>query len=153
MQQLCLQVPQFFWLVHLLTDTNHLHSNIYTKTASLSHSLHFNTVVWNLEKTTHTCCFSTGVWGAKVDNVSSEICRHPCEEVLGLLTEIEGLRVATSNLLEDLERVVRHTTTCTCINCMSAFVHCVCLFSDKAKARKEDIFRKNRKKKNKFCFP
>ncbi|XP_068438976.1 thrombospondin-2-like [Clinocottus analis] len=46
-----------------------------------------------------------GVGGAKVDNVSSEVCRHPCEELVGLLTEIQGLRIVTSNLLEDLERV------------------------------------------------
>ncbi|KAM8730454.1 thrombospondin-2-like [Acanthopagrus schlegelii] len=48
-----------------------------------------------------------GVGGAKVDNASSEVCRHPCEELLGLLTEIHGLRIVTSNLLEDLERVSR----------------------------------------------
>uniref|UniRef100_A0AAQ6AKF2 Thrombospondin 2b n=1 Tax=Amphiprion ocellaris TaxID=80972 RepID=A0AAQ6AKF2_AMPOC len=48
-----------------------------------------------------------GVGGAKVDNVSSEICRHPCEELMGLLTEIYGLRVVTSSLLEDLERVLK----------------------------------------------
>ncbi|XP_068593022.1 thrombospondin-2-like [Cebidichthys violaceus] len=47
----------------------------------------------------------SGVGGAKVDNVSSEVCRHPCEELVGLLTEIQGLRIVTSNLLEDLERV------------------------------------------------
>lgn len=56
---------------------------------------------------THTCACSTGVGGAKVDNASSEVCRHPCEELLVLLTEIHGLRIVTSNLLEDLERVVR----------------------------------------------
>ncbi|XP_035468388.2 thrombospondin-2-like [Scophthalmus maximus] len=43
--------------------------------------------------------------GARVDNVSSPICRHPCEELGDLLTEIEGLRIVTSNLLGDLERV------------------------------------------------
>ncbi|XP_078136081.1 thrombospondin-2-like [Sander vitreus] len=46
-----------------------------------------------------------GVGGAKVDNVSSEVCRYPCEDLVGLLTEIQGLRIVTSNLLEDLERV------------------------------------------------
>ena len=39
--------------------------------------------------------------------MSSEMCRHPCEELVGLLTEIHGLRIVTSNLLDDLERVVR----------------------------------------------
>lgn len=50
----------------------------------------------------------TVVGGAKVDNVSSEVCHHPCEELVDLLTEIQGLRIVTGNLLEDLDRVVRH---------------------------------------------
>lgn len=58
---------------------------------------------------THTCACSAGVHAAKVDNASLEICRHPCEELVGVLTEIEGLRIVTSNLLEDLERVVRQS--------------------------------------------
>nr|XP_046233654.1 thrombospondin-2-like isoform X2 [Scatophagus argus] len=45
-----------------------------------------------------------GVSGAKVDNVS-EICRHPCEELVDLLTEIHGLRIVTNSLLDDLEKV------------------------------------------------
>ncbi|XP_053270331.1 thrombospondin-2 [Pleuronectes platessa] len=44
---------------------------------------------------------------AKVDNVSSQTCRHPCEELVGVLTEIHGLRLVTGNLLEDLERVTK----------------------------------------------
>ncbi|XP_034425869.1 thrombospondin-2-like [Hippoglossus hippoglossus] len=51
--------------------------------------------------------FYAGVGGAKVNNVSSQICRHPCEEVVGVLTEIHGLRIVTGNLLEDLERVTK----------------------------------------------
>ncbi|XP_039894838.1 thrombospondin-2-like isoform X3 [Simochromis diagramma] len=46
-----------------------------------------------------------GVDGAKVSNLSSQICLHPCEDLFGLLTEIHGLRVVTNNLLEDLDRV------------------------------------------------
>ncbi|TMS22109.1 hypothetical protein E3U43_012374, partial [Larimichthys crocea] len=53
----------------------------------------------------YVAAMCAGVGGAKVDNVSSEICRHPCEDLMGLLTEIQGLRIVTSNLLEDLERV------------------------------------------------
>ena len=30
---------------------------------------------------------------------------------MGVLTEIHGLRIVTGNLLEDLERVVRHANT------------------------------------------
>uniref|UniRef100_A0A8C9ZEU7 Thrombospondin 2b n=1 Tax=Sander lucioperca TaxID=283035 RepID=A0A8C9ZEU7_SANLU len=46
----------------------------------------------------------------KVDNVSSEVCRYPCEDLVGLLTEIQGLRIVTSNLsrgsgdVNDLDR-------------------------------------------------
>ncbi|XP_044194009.1 thrombospondin-2-like [Thunnus albacares] len=47
----------------------------------------------------------TGVGGAEVDNKSPAVCRHPCEELVELLTEIHGLRIVTSSLLEDLERV------------------------------------------------
>lgn len=63
----------------------------------------------NLPQTTHQRASFTGVGGAKVENVSSEICRHPCEELVELLTEIQGLRIVTNSLLEDLERVVRQT--------------------------------------------
>lgn len=68
--------------------------------------------VQNLAQTTYTCDSSAGVWGAKVDNVSSEICRHPCDELMGLLTEIHGLRIVTGNLLDDLEKVVRQKYMC-----------------------------------------
>ncbi|XP_014325859.1 thrombospondin-2-like isoform X1 [Xiphophorus maculatus] len=46
-----------------------------------------------------------GVDGAKVYNGSAEMCHHPCDELLDLITEIHGLRIVTNNLLEDLERV------------------------------------------------
>lgn len=60
--------------------------------------------------------------GAEVDKVSSEICRHPCEELMELLTEIQGLRIVTSNLLEDLERVVRHILALVSSACWNLFV-------------------------------
>lgn len=45
-------------------------------------------------------------------NVStSQVCRQPCDELVGVLTEIEGLRFVTGNLLEDLDRVVRQIRT------------------------------------------
>lgn len=47
--------------------------------------------------------------GAKVENVSSKICHRPCEDLVVLLTEINSLRMVTNNLLDDLDRVVRHT--------------------------------------------
>uniref|UniRef100_UPI0037E8427D thrombospondin-2-like n=1 Tax=Semicossyphus pulcher TaxID=241346 RepID=UPI0037E8427D len=53
----------------------------------------------------HAAAVRAGVSGTKGDNVSSQICRHPCDELVGLLTEIHGLRIVTSNLLEDLDRV------------------------------------------------
>ncbi|XP_065805514.1 thrombospondin-2-like isoform X1 [Labrus bergylta] len=53
----------------------------------------------------HAAAVRAGVGGVKVENVSSQICRHPCDELVGLLTEIQGLRIVTSNLLEDLDRV------------------------------------------------
>ncbi|MEQ2267549.1 hypothetical protein XENORESO_007469, partial [Xenotaenia resolanae] len=46
-----------------------------------------------------------GVDGAKVLNGSGEMCHHPCDELLDLITEIHGLRIVTNNLLEELERV------------------------------------------------
>ncbi|XP_024913795.1 suppressor protein SRP40-like, partial [Cynoglossus semilaevis] len=46
-----------------------------------------------------------GVDGAKVENVSLEICQHPCKDLVNLLTEIHGLRFVTNNLLEDLEKI------------------------------------------------
>lgn len=49
---------------------------------------------------------------AKVENAStSQVCRQPCEDLAGVLTEIEGLRFVTGNLLEDLDRVVRQIRT------------------------------------------
>lgn len=56
----------------------------------------------------HTCDSVTGVGGEKVENASFKICRHPCEELTGLITEIHDLRIVTNNLLEDLDRVVRN---------------------------------------------
>lgn len=45
-------------------------------------------------------------------NVStSQVCRQPCDKLVGVLTEIEGLRFVTGNLLEDLDRVVRQIRT------------------------------------------
>lgn len=47
-----------------------------------------------------------------VENAStSQVCRQPCEDLAGVLTEIEGLRFVTGNLLEDLDRVVRQIRT------------------------------------------
>ncbi|XP_047464832.1 thrombospondin-2-like isoform X2 [Mugil cephalus] len=59
-----------------------------------------------------TCLYAAalvcaGVGGAKVSNVSAEVCHHPCDELMDLITEIHGLRIVTTNLLEDLERVTR----------------------------------------------
>lgn len=36
-----------------------------------------------------------------------QVCRQPCDDLVGVLTEIEGLRFVTGNLLEDLDRIVR----------------------------------------------
>ncbi|XP_072312538.1 thrombospondin-2-like [Eucyclogobius newberryi] len=41
-----------------------------------------------------------GVAGAKV-------CRQPCDDLLGLFTEIHGLRLVTNGLLDDLDRVAK----------------------------------------------
>lgn len=47
-----------------------------------------------------------------MENAStSQVCRQPCEDLAGVLTEIEGLRFVTGNLLEDLDRVVRQIRT------------------------------------------
>lgn len=43
---------------------------------------------------------------------------------MGLITEIQGLRIVTSNLLDDLERVVRHRNTCACVICMLDRIYC-----------------------------
>lgn len=94
-------------LTRALTQTANLHSDM-TRTCSFFTSFFLQKCKSSTDHThTHTCACSTGVGGAKVDNASSEVCRHPCEELLVLLTEIHGLRIVTSNLLEDLERVVR----------------------------------------------
>uniref|UniRef100_A0AAV2LGT2 Thrombospondin-2-like n=1 Tax=Knipowitschia caucasica TaxID=637954 RepID=A0AAV2LGT2_KNICA len=37
----------------------------------------------------------------------AEVCRQPCDDLLGLLTEIHGLRLVTNNLLDELERVAK----------------------------------------------
>lgn len=67
--------------------------------------------------------------GAKVDNVSAEICRHPCEELIDLLTEIQGLRIVTNNLLEDLERVVRQIQIQILVRVLSVCCLCFGVFS------------------------
>lgn len=73
-------------------------------------------------QTTHTCTFSAGVGGGEVDNVPPKMCRHPCEELVELLTEIQGLRIVTSNLLDDLDRVVRHICAHVPSACWNLFV-------------------------------
>ena len=75
------------------------------------HTVHLHSHGGILERCSiflHTCDSVTGVGGEKVENVSFEICRHPCDEVTGLITEIQDLRIVTNNLLEDLDRVVRN---------------------------------------------
>ncbi|CAL8380320.1 unnamed protein product [Gadus morhua 'NCC'] len=47
-----------------------------------------------------------GALGAEREAGARVTCRQPCEEFLGVLTEIQGLRLVTSNLLEDLQKVV-----------------------------------------------
>ncbi|XP_059893212.1 uncharacterized protein DDB_G0284459-like [Gadus macrocephalus] len=47
-----------------------------------------------------------GALGEEREAGARVTCRQPCEEFLGVLTEIQGLRLVTSNLLEDLQKVV-----------------------------------------------
>ncbi|XP_061667105.1 thrombospondin-2-like [Syngnathoides biaculeatus] len=49
---------------------------------------------------------SAGVCGADVANVTSAVCRHPCQELVQLLADITDMRLVTGNLLEDLDRVL-----------------------------------------------
>ena len=51
--------------------------------------------------------YLSGALGAEREAGARVTCRQPCEEFLGVLTEIQGLRLVTSNLLEDLQKVVR----------------------------------------------
>lgn len=63
---------------------------------------------WNRAQSKCSRGFSAGVSGAKIyRNGSTEMCRHPCDELLDLISEIHGLRVVTNSLLGDLEKVVR----------------------------------------------
>lgn len=83
-------------------------------------SISLNTDLSIQSDTDHTRVSSAGVGGAEVVNVSPKMCRHPCEELVEVLTEIHGLRIVTSNLLDDLDRVVR------CYICICAHVSSAC---------------------------
>nr|XP_061807746.1 thrombospondin-2-like [Nerophis lumbriciformis] len=48
-----------------------------------------------------------GAHNANVVNVTSTVCRHPCQELVQLHADIRDMRLVTGNLLEELDRVVR----------------------------------------------
>ncbi|CAL8304735.1 unnamed protein product [Lota lota] len=47
-----------------------------------------------------------GALGAEREAAARLLCRQPCEDFMGALTEIQGLRQVTGNLLEDLQKVI-----------------------------------------------
>lgn len=82
-------------IIYLLSDS---HTN--------SFSIHLPVDLMQKHNPCLPCVSATGVDGAKVENVSLEICQHPCKDLVNLMTEIHGLRFVTNNLLEDLEKIV-----------------------------------------------